>query len=606
MFKKALSIFLFVLVELSSFGQNNTTEQLAAQYFQNGEFDKAAELYEELYEKNPTIFYYNNLFQTLIKTNNYSKAERLIKKRLKQFPNEVRLNVELGYLYSISGDDKKANKQYQSVIDNLVNNQQYIYEIANAFINRQLYDYSIDVYLKSRKLSGNNTSFSIELAMLYELRGRINEMMDEYLNLILADANYLNYVQTRLQVVLNSDKESKRSDLIKSAIYRRYQKMPDNQLIASLMMWYSLQIKDFELAFLQAKAIDRRFKDNGSNVYELAELCFNNKEFDIAIEAYQYIINKGESNLYFISAKIGLLNTKYHKIISKVIINQKELESLENEYLKTLNEIGRDANTILLMKNLAHIYAFYSQKIEKAVSILNEAIAITNADKKNIAVCKLELADIYLFSGEVWEATLLYSQVEKSFKNDPIGFEAKLRNAKLSYFIGEFNWAKAQLDVLKAATSKLIANDAMELSLLISDNIDEDSNTIALEYFSRAELLVYRNQFDKAILTLDSIRGLALTHPIFDDVLFKKAEIYIKKGQYLVADSLLQKFMEFYPESLLADDALFVQAELNETQINNKIKAMICYQDLIFKYPASLYTVEARKRFRKLRGDQIN
>lgn len=606
MLKRLLCSFLFISFVFISIGQNNTTEQLAAQYFQNGEFEKAAELYDDLYEKNPTAYYYNNLFQSLIKINNYSKAEKLLRKRLKQLPTEVRLNVELGYLYSISGDDKKAAKQYQSVIDNLSNNQQFTYDIANAFINRQLYDYAIDTYLKARKISGNNNSFSIELAMLYELRGRISDMMDEYLNLVVSDVNYLNYIQTRLQVVLNTDKDSKRGEIIKTAIYRRAQKSPENGVLASLMMWYSLQIKDFELAFTQAKAIDRRFKDNGSSVFELAELCSNNNDFDVALAAYQYLIDKGEGNLYFISSKIGLLNTKYKKVVSKVIVNNKELENLEKEYIKTLNDIGRDANTILLMKNLAHIYAFYSQKINQAITVLNEAISIPNADKKNVALCKLELADIYLFSGEIWEATLLYSQVEKSFKNDAIGFEAKLRNAKLSYYIGEFNWAKAQLDVLKAATSKLIANDAMELSLLISDNLDEDSNTVALEYFSRADLLLYRNQFDKALLTLDSIRSLALTHPIFDDVLFKKAEIKIKNGQYKEADSLLQKFMEFYPESLLADDALFFQAELNENYLNNKIKAMICYQDLIFKYPASLYTVEARKRFRKLRGDQIN
>jgi len=603
---KVLSIFVFVFVVFLSFGQNNTTEQLAAQYFQNGEFDKAAELYEDLYYKNPTAFFYNNLFQSFIKSKNFTKAEKLLRKRLKQFPNESRLNVELGYLFSITGDDKKAIKQYQFVIDNLTNNQQFIYEIANAFINRHLYDYAIDVYLKARKISNNNTSFSIELAMLYEIRGRINDMMEEFLNLVISDFNYLNYVQARLQAVLNSDKESKRGEIIKTAIYRRAQKSLDNHILAGFMMWYSLQIKDFELAFSQAKAIDRRFKDNGRSVFDLAELCSNNKEFDIAIEAYQYIIDKGETNLYFLTAKIGLLNTKYQKVISKVVINQKELESLEKEYVKTLDDIGRDANSILLMKNLAHIYAFFSQKINQAISVLNEAISILNADNKNIALCKLELADIYLFSGEIWEATLLYSQVEKSFKNEPIGFEAKLRNAKLSYYIGEYNWAKAQLDVLKAATTKLIANDAMELSLLISDNLDEDSSTAALEFFSRADLLIYRNQYDIAILTLDSIRGLALSHPIFDDVLFRKAEIKIKQGLYKEADSLLNKFIEFYPESLLADDALFIQAEINETQLNNKTKAMICYQDLIFKYPASLYTVEARKRFRTLRGDQIN
>lgn len=258
------------------------------------------------------------------------------------------------------------------------------------------------------------------------------------------------------------------------------------------------------------------------------------------------------------------------------------------------------------MKNLAHIYAFYSYKSNEAIALLNEAILIPNADKKIIAACKLELADINLFGGDVWEATLLYSQVEKMFKNEPTGFEAKLKNARLSYYIGEFEWAKAQLDVLKAATSKLIANDAMELSLLISDNMDEDSTYTALNYYANADLYEYRNQYDMAFATLDSTRLLGLSHPIFDDVLLKKAEIVIKQGKYKDADSLLQKLVDFYPDGLLADDALFLQAELNENQLNNRIKAMICYENLIFKYPASLYTVEARKKFRKLRGDQLN
>jgi tetratricopeptide (TPR) repeat protein len=371
-------------------------------------------------------------------------------------------------------------------------------------------------------------------------------------------------------------------------------------------MWYSIQLKDFDLAFIQAKSIEKRIKDNGAKVYELAEICVTNQEYDIAIEAFQHLINKGDLNLYYLNSKIGILNARYLKVTTVLAINQKDLKDLENEYVKVLNELGKDANTILLMKNLAHIYAFYSLKSEDAIKLLNEAISYANADKKTVADCKLELADINLFGGDIWEATLLYSQVEKSFKNDPIGFEAKLKNAKLSYYIGEFNWAKAQLDVLKAATTKLIANDAMELSLLISDNMDEDSSFSALNYYARADLYGYRNQYDMAIEILDSTRLLGLSHPIFDDVLLKKAEINIRKGKYKDADSLLQRLIDFYPDGLLADDALFFQAELNEKQLNNRIKALACYQDLIFKYPGSLYTVESRKRFRQLRGDQLN
>ena len=607
MIKKILCILIFLISILNvTIAQTTTDEQLAAQYFQNGEFEKAADLYESLLDKNPNPFYYNNLIQSLINAKDYKKAEKIVKKRIRQNPNDIRLNVDLGFVYASSGDAKKAEKQYLESIESLTANQQQIYDLANAFMMRMLYDYATETYLKGRKVMNNPTQFTVELAMMYETRAKYQEMMEEYLNLLNSDGNYLTYIQARLQAVLNTDKESKKAEIIKSTLLKKAQKNPENGIYANLLMWYSVQLKDFELAFVQAKSIEKRFKDNGAKVFELAEICISNAEYLIGIEAYQYLINKGELNLYYLNSRVGLLNARYLKVTTSLVSNQKDISELEKEYIKVLNELGKDASTIILMKNLAHIYAFYAYKSTEAIALLNEAILIPNADKKIIAACKLELADINLFGGDVWEATLLYSQVEKSFKNEPTGFEAKLKNARLSYYIGEFEWAKAQLDVLKAATSKLIANDAMELSLLIGDNMDEDSTYTALNYFAKADLYEYRNQFDLAFATLDSTRLLGLSHPIFDDVLLKKAEIVIKQGKYKDADSLLQKLVDFYPDGLLADDALFLQAELNENQLNNRIKAMICYENLIFKYPASLYTVEARKKFRKLRGDQLN
>lgn len=607
MIKKILCILIFLISTINvTIAQTTTDEQLAAQYFQNGEFEKAADLYESLLDKNPNPFYYNNLIQSLINAKDYKKAEKIVKKRIRQNPNDIRLNVDLGFVYASSGDTKKAEKQYLESIESLTANQQQIYDLANAFMMRMLYDYATETYLKGRKVMNNPAQFTVELAMMYETRAKYQEMMEEYLNLLNSDGNYLTYIQARLQAVLNTDKESKKAEIIKATLLKKAQKNPENGIYANLLMWYSVQLKDFELAFIQAKSIEKRFKDNGAKVFELAEICISNAEYLIGIEAYQYLINKGELNLYYLNSRVGLLNARYLKVTTSLVLNQKDISELEKEYIKVLNELGKDASTIILMKNLAHIYAFYAYKSTEAIALLNEAILIPNADKKIIAACKLELADINLFGGDVWEATLLYSQVEKSFKNEPTGFEAKLKNARLSYYIGEFEWAKAQLDVLKAATSKLIANDAMDLSLLISDNMDEDSTYTALNYYAKADLYEYRNQYDMAFATLDSTRLLGLSHPIFDDVLLKKAEIVIKQGKYKDADSLLQKLVDFYPDGLLADDALFLQAELNENQLNNRIKAMICYENLIFKYPASLYTVEARKKFRKLRGDQLN
>ena len=220
------------------------------------------------------------------------------------------------------------------------------------------------------------------------------------------------------------------------------------------------------------------------------------------------------------------------------------------------------------------------------------------------AECKLELADILLFSNDVWEATLLYEQVNKDFKNDVIGQEAKFKNAKLSYYIGEFGWAEDQLDILKAATSKLIANDALALSLFISENYDADSNTVALGLYSRADLLEFRNENELALKTLDSIFLKFAFHPILDDVLLKKAQIKMKQGDYAAADTLLGTLIKDYPSDVLADLALMKRGQLNEEHFGNKEKAMQYYEELITRYPGSIYAVEARKRFRNLRGDK--
>jgi tetratricopeptide (TPR) repeat protein len=279
---------------------------------------------------------------------------------------------------------------------------------------------------------------------------------------------------------------------------------------------------------------------------------------------------------------------------------------MKPEYIQLLDELGKTAFTIPLILNLAHLQAFYLGETDAAITLLLQAISIPNVLLTIQAECKLELADIYLFSDEQWEATLLYSQVEKTFKNEPLGHEAKFRNAKLSFYIGEFGWAKAQLDVLKAATSKLIANDAMELSLLISDNIDMDSSYVALGFYSKADLMVYRNKTDEALAILDSVQMVALWHPLHDEVLFKKGEIMLKQGKFADADSLFAKVTEMYPQDILADNALMKRAEIYQYQYQDVPKAMELYEKIMFDYPGSLFVVEARKRYRELRGDVLN
>ena len=596
-----------VTIPNPSRNQNRDTEKerLASQFYRNKQYDKAAALYSELYNSNPQQYYYSFYLFCLMQLQEFDEAIKLAKKQLRKNPEMLKYYVDLGYLYNANNEENKADKQFAKAISMLTPNIYKVKELANAFYMRSLIDRAILTYLKGREMLGNEYSFSMELANLYKVSGNYRSMITELLDEASNNPESADRVQSLFQTQLFSDYEDTFRDILWEELMRRNQKDTDNAIYSEYLLWLSIQDKDFEYALIQAKSLDKRYNEDGYRVFNLGRLCINNQDYKTAEEAFSYLTEKGGKSIYYLSALIGKLKAKYMNLVTGFSYSKKELIDLQDEYEQTINIYGKYPETIQLMRDLAKLQAYYLDKQDEAILLLNDAIKIPNAPQAQIAECKLELADMYLFTGEVWEATLLYSQVDKAFKHEPIGHLAKLKNARLTYYIGEFDWAKAQLDVLKAATSKLIANDAMELSLLIGDNMDADSAMRGLRYFARAELLSYQNKDDLALLTLDSIYDINLMHPLFDEVLFKKADIMLKRNNYEAADSLLNRIIVHFSYDILADDALYLRARLQEEHFINKDLAMELYQQLLLEHPGSLYTVEARKRFRQLRGDKI-
>ena len=619
-FKIYFLIIVILTISISSFSQvkpriisvNKNSEKLtfdkrlATKYFQEGNFERAVVLYEKLYNSNPKRYYYTYYLYCLIELNDFQEAKKLIKTQWKSKSSNLQYYVDLGFVNSRSGKPKKAKKLYDEAIDKLIANKQIVTGLANSFLSRGLVDYSLKTYLKGRSLFNDNNSFAYELANLYEGQGDYEKTVDEYICLLETDLSMLNRVQGKLQNIISKDSEQTVDDILRTALLKKSQKNPHESLYSELLLWLSIQQKDFEFALIQAKSLDRRFDENGFLIYNLAKLCVSNEDYATATEAYNYIINKGNKGPLFIESRIGILHSELLELKQQLTTETDQVVDLENQYISTIDDLGLSPASVTLIRDLAFLQAYYLDKQNEAIKNLEKVVDLKSIPKKIRSECKIELADILLFQGEVWEATLLYSQVEKSYKNDPLGHIAKFRNARLSYYIGEFGWAKVQLDVLKAATSKLIANDAMELSLLISDNLDADSSTFALELFSKADLFLFQNKNNLALRTLDSIPKLSLWHPLFDEVLFKKAEIKIEMGEFVEADSLLIRLIDNYPDDILGDNALFLRAELYEKQFDDEEVAMELYRELLAKYPGSLYTVEARKKFRQLRGDKID
>lgn len=599
-------LFSFSLQNISlaqQVSQSSSDEQLAAQFLAEGDYERAAAIYEELFDDDVSPAIYNNYLRSLLELEDYRKAQRVVNTQIDRNPGKPRFEVDLGYVYTLAEDNRKARRHLEGLIKDVPVNPRAITDLANAFLFRDFDDYALQTYQKARNQIGSEYPFNRQMAEIYERMGDYDKMMEEYVELVVLDESYMETVQGILQDALNNDPEFVYSDALRRVLLLGSQRNPSQPLYAEMLLWLSLQQNDFEMALRQAKVLDRRFGQEGSLVMEVAKLSLSNNKLQVAREGFGYILEMGDLNPFYLDALVGNLDVKYLQATSGYEIDYDLLRDVELQYETTIDQLGITTQTVSLIRNLAGLKAFYLDKTDEAVTLLSQVIEMPNVTSRLKAQCRIELGDILLLRGELWDAHLLYAQVDKLFRDDPIAHEARYKNARLSFYMGEFQWAKAQLDVLKSATSRLIANDAMALSMLIQDNLDEDGTSIPLSMFARAQMHVFMNHFDRALSVLDSIETEFASHEIVDDLLMAKADIFKRTGEYEKADTLLADVTQRFPDGLHASDALFERALLHERVFQDNEKAMELYQDLMTDFPGSLHTVTARNRFRLLRGD---
>jgi tetratricopeptide (TPR) repeat protein len=582
-------------------------EQLAVQYYQAGDYDKAVVYYEKLYTKNPIALYYNYYLNCLIYTKNFKKAEKTVKRQQSRNDWDMRYHIDLGRVHRADGAEDKAKKEFKAAIDGItkITDPRHVVEISDAFLGINETDYAIDALKKGRQELGTMNTFNIELAEVYTIKKDYQNMVTEYLNLIEISDGYKKQVQDLLQVQLDADVDNKVSSILRTELIKRSQKQPDNTTWNDMLMWYYMQENNFAQALIQAKAVDKRLKLEGWRVMDLAEIARANRQFDVATDAYDYVIGLGPEKDNYNRARTEKVNTRYDEVTSRPDYTRESLLSVEEEMKSTLDELGKNSNTLALMVKLAHLQAFYLQKTKESIALLEEAIALPGVNAGRLAWAKIELGDVLLLDGQVWEASLRYSQVEKAFKTEPVGHEAKLKNAKIAFYIGDFHWAQTQLAILKEAPQRPIANDAIYLSMLITDNLALDSNPAPLMLFAKADLMLFQNNYTKAMVYLDSIESEYPTHGLADDILYMRYRIAFKQQDYKMAATFLEEIIDKYSYDILGDDATFRLAELYDYQLNDKEKAKQYYLDVITNFPGSLYKVDAQKRYRQLRGDNV-
>lgn len=586
---------------------------LANQALQNGEFEKAAKYFAELYDQNPKdARYVNGYIQALSEIGSLKQAEKIARKTAKAAqgtPSDFEATLRLSNLLRRAKQGSEADKVLNELITRNSRSVDALIFLASEFDGANLPTQALATYRKAREVLKEPSAFAMEMAELQGRTGDISGMVDAYLDLLFAQPSSVEFVETQFtqRIVEPADLAKART-----AILARIQKQPEATVFSELMIWLQLQQGDYEGAFIQAKALDRRSGGSpfgGQRVIKLARTTAELGMYYLAESMYAYLVEKGTSSSTYLEAKSEGLAVRKQRLTRKEPLPIDSLKLLSTEYQAFVQELGLTNQALPVLREAAKLRAYYLEEFPQAITQLTTAIETPGLSRLAVAECKLDLGDLHLASSEIWEPQLLYGQVDKDFKEEPIGREAKFRNAKVAFYTGEFEWAQAQLDVLKTATTQLISNDAINLSLLIQDNYGADSNLTPLTMYARADLLNFRKKPQDAVAVFDSLLFNFPGHPLTDEVLFAKAKIAEQRGMYTTAIQLYDSVASAFPDDILADDAIFgagrIYYDVLKTEPNAQAEATKRFQKLIESYPGSTFTVEARKRFRLLRGDVL-
>ena len=590
------NLFLVFLV-VSQVGVSQNPE-LALSYFNKGNYEKAVELYKPLFDKNPVQrTYFKNLITSYQQIEQFDNAEQIIANQMLRFPNQIFLNIEIGYNYDLQEKTNIAQKYYEIALEYVREKPNTVFVMGQVFRKNYLLDYALKAY-KIAKARDPNLNTEISEAQIYGEKGDLENMFNSYLNLIEKDEKYYPSIQRYIATYISSNKEDKTNILFKKLLIKRSQNNP-NDSWNILLSWLFMQQQEYEKSLIQEKSLYKRNNVSLDRIIEVALISFENKDLITSKSAFIFILENTIDPEIILQAQIYLLHVDLDFATKESefrIINDKFIELIENH--------GKNDRTLNLQIAYADFLAYYYDRPEKAIEILKELIPLASSkfQKGNI---QIKLADILVYSNQFNQALLLYSTVQSELKNSVLAQEARFKVAQTSYYKGDFYWSKTQLKVLKSSTSQLIANDALELNLLITNNIENDSLHSALKNYAIAELLAYQNNTTMAIDTLSVLLKKYKGHPIEDDALFKQAELYTRNGSYILAEKNYLKIVDIYSDGVLADDSYYMLGELYSEKLKDTEKAKNMYEKIIFEFPSSIYLVEARKKYRRLRGEDI-
>jgi tetratricopeptide (TPR) repeat protein len=582
----------------------NINIALARQYVQEKAYDKAIPVFKKIYEQAPfDKGVYDEYLDALLLAGEYTAAEELVQYMTRIRREDPVIIMDLGRVWEAAGKKKKALEQFDLALSKVSGEDFRTRQLADAFARNGQREYAVKTYERARTMMQNPYLYATELALLYGKGGNTEAAANALMDVLILQPHVLEDIKSSLLQLVEGDE--KKLALLQKLIVKRVSAQPDNPFWIELLTWVYTQKGDYEGAFQQITALDKKLKEEGQRVIQFSRASFKDGHLHIALKGYDYVLAKGTASPMNEEAREGKIEVLQARLAQTRPVDPKQLNVLLQEYESFFAEYPQYRSAPLI-RNYAMVQARYAHNIDTAIIVLQEALRAPNMKKDVAGYCKLDLGDYHLLKGKIWDASLLYAQVDKAFKEDMLGEEARFRNAKLAYYNGDFKWAQGQLSVLKASTTELIANDALYLSVLITENSPVDSNLTPLLRFAAADLLLFQNKTRESDALLDSIATHFPDNELMDDICLLRAKIAEEEGRNDDAIKMLNKILEHYADDVLGDDAAFRLAQLYDDRLKDKSKALQYYELLITQYPGSTYIQTARARYQQLSAAGIN
>jgi tetratricopeptide (TPR) repeat protein len=572
---------------------------LAKQYFEDGDFEKAVVFYEKLTENSPRrTDYLQGLIACYQQLERYGDAKRFLTERLKSKSPNPTLLIELGYNFTLQDSTSQATIYFDQVLEVIAENPNYGYALAYQFQKYSLLDRAVSAYQKAMEINPQ-LDYNFQLARIYGEQGNVDKMYRSYLNLMSNGKTSKSNILRSIDAFVTSDPESYNNAALKAILLENAQKNPDI-IWNELLSWLFVQQQQYGSAFRQEKAIYKRMENSNTlRLENLGKLALDAIKTDVARDILEYLIKESNNEITVLDAELSLID------IDLQDTKKSQLETIQKKYEALIETHGFKTQTLQLQVAYANFLTFRKDDPEPAIELLKNSLKLP-LNQRGTAFIKLALGDILVYNKKFNEALIYFSQIQQKLKNDVLGQNARYKVAETSFYKGDFEWALTQLKVLRGSTSQLIANDAMQLSLLISDNSLEDSTQTALKKYARADFLSYQNKTQEAVDALEDILQNHKGEKIEDEALLKQAQLFESQEKYEAAELNYMKIIEFYSSGILADDAYFALGELYRSRLNQLDKAKAQFEKIIYNYQDSYYFPQARKNFRVLRGDAIN